>query len=72
MRYTLIARNDDSVLFNDALSTHLYAIPIIRMISLRYTLIARNDESVLFNDALNTFISIYIRRIIEIIGSKKG
>ena len=49
-------------------STHLYQF--ISEVSLRLQE-ARNDESVLFNDALNTFISIYIRRLIEITGSKE-
>ena len=50
-------------------STHLYQF--ISEDSLRLHE-ARMDDSVLFNDALNTFISIYVRRIIEIIGSMDG
>ena len=50
-------------------STHLYQFISEESLTLQE---ARMDDSVLFNDALNTFISIYIRRIIDITGSKDG
>ena len=49
-------------------STHLYQFMSEDLSRLQE---ARMDDSVLFNDALNTFISIYVRRIIEITGSKE-